>query len=97
MKKFLGIVVLGFLLAGCATNTDGTFSMGVKGSAPWHATAGHQELLSYYLESDVDEICHIWKQLEDYNRDMRVRNRKAMKEALISKKIDPLFCMKLSS
>ena len=71
------------------------YFLGVKGSAPWHATAGHQELVSYFLENDVDEICHMWKLFEDYNQDMGVRNRNAMKEALVFKKVDPLFCMKL--
>ena len=95
MKKILGILVLGLLLAGCATNTDGSYSLGLKGTVPWHATAGHQELVSYFLENDVDEICHIWKRMEDYDQDMRVRNRNAMKEALVFKKTDPLFCMKI--
>ena len=44
------------------------------------------ELVSYFLENDVDEICHMWKLFEDYDQDMRVRNRNAMKEALVFKR-----------
>tara|TARA_Y100000294_G_scaffold157088_1_gene158425 strand:+ start:580 stop:888 length:309 start_codon:yes stop_codon:yes gene_type:complete len=97
MKKLLGIVVLGLLLSGCATNKDGSYSLGLEGSLTWHATAGHQELVAYFLKSDVDEICHNWKWVAENNENFRIRNRNAMKEALKAKGEDPLICMKLKN
>ena len=97
MKKAILIIVLGLLLSGCATNKDGSYSLGLEGSVTWHATAGHQELVTYFLKSDVDEICYMWKWVGSNNQDFRVRNRKAMKEALKTKGEDPLICMKLEN
>jgi len=37
----------------------------------------------------------LWKVFADYDSNVRVRNRNAMKEALTVKKVDPLMCMKL--
>ena len=98
MKKLLGIVVLGLLLSGCATNKDGSYSLGLEGSLAWKATAGHEELVAFYLKSGVDEICHSWKDVgENTHKPYRVKNRNAMKEALKIKGEDPLICMKLDN
>ena len=98
MKKLLGIVVLGLLLNGCAANKDGSYAIGLKGSLTWKATANHEDLVAFYLESGVDEICHSWKMVgENEYKKYRVRNRSAMKEALKTKGEDPLICMKLDN
>ena len=98
MKKLLAILVLGLLLASCATNDEGEFTMGPEGSILWHASASHAQLVQYYSERGVDEICHQWKYFEEISsEDIRVRNRNAMKEVLVNKKVDPLICMKLPS
>ncbi len=85
------------LLPGCAYNSDGSQRMGMEGSLAWHISAGHAELVSYFSRMPVDEICHQWQIFEDYDSDVRVRNRKAMKEVLVMKNTDPLFCMKIPS
>ena len=97
MKKVILILAMGLLLGGCATNKDGSYSLGLEGSLTWHATAGHQELVAYFLKSGVDEICHNWKWAGNYDEKFRIRNRNAMKEALKTKGEDPLICMKLES
>ena len=97
MKKLLSIIILGLLLSGCATNKDGSYSLGLEGSLTWHATAGHQELDANFLKSGVEEICHNWKWAGNYDENLRIRNRNAMKEVLKTKGEDPLICMKLEN
>jgi len=95
MKKLLGIVVLGLLLAGCSTNIDGGKTIGMKGSDAWLAWAPYQDLVKYYSQYDVDEICVAWNYEKDSFESRRTKNRNAMKEVLKNKGQDPYLCMKL--
>ena len=96
MKKFLGIIIL-CLLSGCAYNSDGSPLMGKEGGTLFYVSAGHPELVTYFSKFPVDEICHKWHVFEDYSSDIRIKTRKAMKEVLVMKSVDPLFCMKVPS
>jgi len=95
MKKLLGIVVLGLLLAGCSTNIDGGKTIGVRGSDAWLAWAPYQDLVDYYSEKDMDEICESWDYAKDFSSSGRKEHRDIMKKVLKNKGQDPYICMKL--
>ena len=95
MKKAILLIALGMLLSGSFA-TSGK-AIGQVGSFYWINWASHEELVKYYLELPVEEICHEWK-LEgepDIQNFRRQKTRKAMKVALKKNGEDPLICMKL--
>ena len=98
MKKlFSTILVLGLLLAACTSNTQGGKTIGLRGSSAWLKWAPYEDLVNYYSEYDVDEICHSWKYFDDASEFARKKNRNAMKAVLKDKGQDPYICMKLPS
>ena len=98
MKKLLGIVVLGLFLGGCTTDPDGSKVFGQRGSYYWKNGTSHTELVKWYAQFDIDEICHEWKVEGKPDQNFRrKKTRDAMKEALKTKGEDPLICMKLEN
>ena len=94
MKKFLAILVLGLSLMLFAQASK---AIGKRGSIVWLEYSEYQELVIYYNELDLDELCHIWNFWHDRDERFRTRNRKAIKEALNNQIQDKYFCMKLPS
>ena len=89
MRKLLGITVLLFMITNCAS---GTFTPGTN---IWFRWASHSELVAYFSDQDLDEICHIWSVSKDWNG--REKTRNAIKEVLQKQGHDKYICMKLES
>ena len=56
--------VLGFAIAlavcGCAVNSDGTLSPGMRGSLNWHRDAPEADVKAYLDQMALDELCRYW-------------------------------------
>lgn len=75
------------LVVGCATNSDGSVSLGVVGSPFWHEKAPQKDVHAYYDAMQVHELCILWAEKYD-RRDVR----KAISESLIRRNMNPLRC-----
>ncbi len=81
------LVACAALLVGCATNSDGSVSLGMVGSPAWHSSAPQKDVYAYYDAMPVHELCILWA--EKYNRS---DVRKAISESLIRRNMNPLRC-----
>lgn len=85
--RFLSIAITSIGLFGCASNSDGTVSMGVKGSPAWHDNAPRKDVQAYYDAMPAHELCILWAEKRN-----RSDVRKEISESLIRRKMNPLYC-----
>lgn len=74
-------------LAGCATNSDGSTTLGVKGSPFWHDNAPRKDVQAHYDAMPTHELCILWAEKRG-----RTDVRKEISESLIRRKMNPLYC-----
>lgn len=87
MYRLLPIVAAAVVLAGCATNSDGSTTLGVKGSPAWHDSAPRKDVEAYYDQMEVHDLCILWD---------RTRNKPEIRSeislSLKRRGLDPLRC-----
>ena len=76
----------------CSTNSDGSTTLGRKGSPAWNKFAPASDVRDYYANMEVYELCLEW---EDKWQSKSLR--KNIARALIAKGEDPLKCHNPSS
>lgn len=86
MFRLLPIATLAALL-GCASHSDGSATLGVKGSPLWHTSAPRQDINAYYDAMPPHELCILWADKRD-----RKDVRKEISESLIRRNMNPLYC-----
>lgn len=74
-------------LGGCATNSDGSTTVGMKGSPAWHDNAPRRDVEAYYDSMPVHELCIMWSDKKD-----RTDVRKEISNSLLRRKLNPLLC-----
>lgn len=86
MLRFILIPVFLFF-SGCASNSDGSMTLGVKGSPAWHSSAPRKDIELYYDDMEVHDLCILWD---------RTRNlpevRREISLSLKRRGLDPLRC-----
>ena len=48
------------MAGGCAVNSDGSISSGIRGSRAWHRSAPAQDVWAYYDKKSLEELCEQW-------------------------------------
>ena len=80
------------LLQSCSSNSDGSTTIGMKGSPVWNRLAPQSEIQNYYANMEVYELCLEWEEK------WRSKNtRKNIAKALKGKGENPLRCHNSSS
>jgi hypothetical protein len=90
--KFVGVVValcIGLYIQGCATNSDGSTTIGVKGSPGWIESAPKRDVDAYFDAMQLHELCILW-QVETRDRRNEVLNQIAL--SLQRRGRNPLLC-----
>ena len=94
MKKLLGILVLGLLLAGCSQGASGKLIPGFEDSPLWNVFASDEDKRAYfekrinmYAAMPVHSVCIEWDRYWDSPKE-----RELISQALIRKNEDPMQC-----
>ena len=94
MKKFIGILGLGLLLAGCSQGASGKLIPGFEESPLWNIFASDEDKKAYFEERiemytamPVYKICLKWDGYWEYPNE-----RELISQALIRINEDPLKC-----
>ena len=88
---FLFILVVP-IIQSCSTNSDGSTTLGRKGSPAWNKFAPASDVRDYYANMEVYELCLEWE--DKWNSKSL---RKNIARALKAKGEDPLRCHNPSS
>jgi hypothetical protein len=60
MNKFIIAVLALAVLSGCSKNPDGSYTVGVRGSTAWFATAPVSEVKAFWSKTETYKLCLIW-------------------------------------
>lgn len=85
--KYVVCALMALVATGCATNSDGSVTMGLKGSIGWHESAPRKDIEAYYDAMEVHQLCITWA--DKYNR-TDVRNE--ISSSLRRRGMNPLLC-----
>ena len=78
----MGVVVL---LSGCATNVDGTTTIGQIESPAWFGTASQKTIEAHYDAMEPHQLCIRWAET-------RTRVRNQISNSLKRRGMNPLYC-----
>lgn len=86
MKKLIGFCFFILLLSGCATNSDGSTTVGARGSPAWIALAPQKDVQEHFDKMEVHELCILWR------RDGRSEVLNQISLSLKRRGMNPLLC-----
>jgi len=75
------------VLAGCATNVDGSITLGALESHAWWDTASTQTIKTHFDSLQPHELCIKWA-ANPYNERMRAE----ISKSLMRRNLNPLLC-----
>ncbi len=95
LKKLIGdgaisIIIL-FTAVGCAVNSDGTTTIGVRGSPAWLSSAPQKDIDAYYDAKQVYELCMDWDKAMTKGKYAQTL-RRPISQALVRKGEKPDRC-----
>ena len=86
------LILLLPIIQSCSTNSDGSTTIGQKGSPFWNKFAPQSDIQNYYANMQVFELCLEWE-----DKWHSKNTRKNIARALQAKGEDPLRCHNPSS
>ena len=89
MKKTLLPILFGLLIN---TSANAAWIPGTKIFFKWST---HEELISFYADYKLDELCNYWKENQGASKFTRKKNIKAIKHALSLQGHDKFICKKI--